>query len=145
MVSNLLLFLLLLSTPNSSAVSETVAVAPVFPAKIEQYQEEVVRFKIVSSNVSNYAKLNLRFSEEIEVVPVDLSGASFFYDKKQLKLTWLNLAQQGEIEIRLKIRPMTKSVHLFEGEFIYVEKLLESGNDVLINRVVINESTFEVI
>lgn len=102
------------------------------PDRIDSLSSCTVNLKVNTKGVTGFAKFQHRFSEGVQIEPVELHGATFSFEKRQMKVIWMNLPEAEEFTISYKLTvtdPEIVEIPL-GGTFSYLEENKRATYDI---------------
>lgn len=102
------------------------------PDRIDSLSSCTVSLKVNTGGVTGFAKLQHRFPEGIQIEPLELHGATFSFDNRQMKVIWMNLPETKEFSVSYKLtvtNPEIVEVPL-GGIFSYLEENKRTTYDI---------------
>lgn len=116
----------------SSYFTSGLSVVQEAPDRIDSLSSCTVNLKVNTAGVTGFAKLQNRFPEGIKIEPVELHGATFSFENRQMKVIWMNLPEAKEFTVSYKLTvtdPEIVEVPL-GGTFSYLEENKRSTYDI---------------
>lgn len=94
------------------------------PDRIDSLGTCTVNLTVKTGGVAGFAKLQYRFPEGVEVEPVELHGATFSFQNRQMKVIWMNLPEEKEFTVSYKLKVTSGDVVELPlgGTFSYLEE-----------------------
>jgi hypothetical protein len=117
-------FLLHLFFGGSATVTHTI------PAQVQVDNEQEFNIRISKGDAQGFAKLQMDFTADVSIKPVDVKGASYSYENNTLKLIWMSIPSDADFTVKLTMKPGLSADAKVKGKFSYLENNQRTDVDI---------------